>query len=132
MMFVRPAFALVLSLALTSAAYSQEIVHNDGSQADPKTVVSDAPVSGDERAQAEADGAWARAVMDRAASGKTSNDKAGCVRNPDRSPHGEAWVSAGSDGYHDVGAVATTPIGNCSTLTVGFDQGQYGGGRRGR
>ncbi len=92
------------------------------------------PMPGDEQAQAEADGAWARAVMDRAAAGKTSGAKPGCVRNPDRSPHGEAWVAAGSSGYRDVGAVATVPVGNCSSLTVGFDQGQdnYGRGRRGR
>jgi hypothetical protein len=134
MMFARPAFALVLSLALTSTAYSQEIVSKDASQADPKPAAADGAASGDEQSQAEADGAWARAVMDRAAAGKTSDSKASCVRNPDRSPHGEAWVAAGSNGYREAGGVATVPVGNCSTLTVGFDQGQdnSGRGRRGR
>jgi hypothetical protein len=132
----RPAFALVLSLALTSAAYSQEVVRKDASQADPKPAAADAAVSGDEQTQAEADGAWARAVMDRAAAGKSSGSKAGCVRNHDRAPHGEVWAGAGSNGYRDVGGVVTEPIGNCSTLTVGYDQGSdnldYGRGRRGR
>lgn len=133
MMFVRPAFALVLSLALTSVAFSQEILRNDPSQADPRPAATDAAASGDEQSQAEADGAWARAVMDKAAAGKSRDSKAGCVRNPDRAPHGEVWAGAGSNGYRDIGGVVTQPVGDCATVTVGYEQGQDSlGHRRGR
>jgi hypothetical protein len=137
MMFVRPVFALVLSLALTSAAYSQEILRNDPANADPKPVATAAVSADADQTDAEANGAWARAVMDRAADNKkVAAAKSGCVRNPDRAPHGEVWAGVGTRGYNDIGGVVTQPIGDCSTLTLGYEQGGgdvgYGRGRRGR
>jgi hypothetical protein len=137
MMFARSAYALVLSLALTSAASSQELIRNDAANADPQPAAA-AHVSDDQaQADAEANGAWARAVMDKAADNKKiASGKPGCVRNPDRAPHGEVWAGVGTRGYNDIGGVVTQPLGDCSTVTLGYEQSHgdegYGRGRRGR
>jgi hypothetical protein len=136
--------ALMLSLA-ASAAGAQEVIRNDSARADPPAAAG----AGDDQAtqtDARANGAWAQAVLDKAAETRAgvkskaadtsaAGKAAACVRNPDRSPHGEAWVSAGTGGYRDYGAVATQPVGDGGQVTIGFEQGAdsgYGRGRRGR
>ena len=134
--------ALTLSLAASASAGAQEVIRNDSARADPPPATA---VGDQTRTDAEANGAWAQAVLDRADESRAGvNAKAGdatpdgktaaCVRNPDRSPHGEAWVSGGTGGYRDYGVVASQPIGDCGQVTVGFERGQadYGRGRRGR
>ena len=92
--------------------------------------------------QAEA-AAWARQVLDRAAGKlppsddraeleKTSDERKGCVRNPDRSPHGSAGVAVGSGGYRSADIFVTQPIGDCGQISVGISKSQGGHGRHGR
>lgn len=146
---------LVLScvLALTGAtAFAQEAMTTRPADSPPPPEA--APVADLYRAPSEQDQAaeWARRVLARAngqlpptderaerlaEAGVNPEDiKKGCVRNPDRSPHGEVSASVGSRGYRSVGGVVTQPVGDCGQVTIGistsqgglFGPGYYGGG----
>jgi hypothetical protein len=57
----------------------------------------------------------------------------GCVRNPDRAPHGSAGVSVGTGGYRAADIFVTQPIGDCGQISVGIStsrggRGYHGGG----
>jgi hypothetical protein len=130
--------AVTASLALATVAQGQEVVQsNDAHRADPPAATAPTP---EDEYNAAANGAWARAVMDNATNGKAAavdgKSSSGCVRNPDRAPHGEVWAGAGTGGYRDYGGVVTRPLGDCAQVTLGIEQSQdnYGGGygRRGR
>ena len=146
---------VLLSLALTAiggAALAQEAMSTRPADSPPPPAA--APVTSlDEPSDNQAQAAeWARRVLARAngqlpptderaeelaAAGWTDEDvKRGCVRNPDRSPHGSMSVAVGSRGYRGVSGVVTQPIGDCGQLTIGigtsrgrgFYGGPYGGG----
>ena len=137
--------ALIVSLAASATAGAQEVIRNDSARADPAPAAAVDAQAG--QTDAEANGAWAQAILDKAAESRAgvksaaaqasadgTAKPAACVRNPDRAPHGEASVSAGTGGYRDYSVVVTQPVGDCGQVTVGFEQGQagYGRGRRGR
>jgi hypothetical protein len=57
----------------------------------------------------------------------------GCVRNPDRAPHGSAGVAVGSGGYRAADIFVTQPVGDCGQISVGIStsrggRGYHGGG----
>ena len=136
-------FALALVLAPAGLAQAQEALPNPRPEpaavipsSDVKTVGGDKDAA--DRADAEANGAWARKILDDAAAGKSDKDgksKAACSNpNTDRKAHGEVWVGVGTGGYREYGGVVTQPLGDCSEITLGLDQteggnlGQRGGG----
>jgi hypothetical protein len=135
---------VLLSLALAaigSAALAQEAIATRGTDnsappaAAPVTAL-DAPT--DNQAQAAE---WARRVLARAngelpptderaeqlAEAGQAPGKNGCVRNPDRSPHGEVSVAVGSRGYREASGVVTQPIGDCGQVTIGIGTSRGGG-----
>lgn len=146
------ALSFALAAAMTGAALAQEAIATR--PADNPAPPAAAPVADLEQPTTDQDQAaeWARRVLARAngqlpptderaeelaAAGWTDEDvKRGCVRNPDRSPHGSMSVAVGSRGYRGVSGVVTQPIGDCGQLTIGigtsrgrgFYGGPYGGG----
>ena len=138
-MSVRFALALILMASAAGAAHAQEVISNPTPAPAPVASGADAEVVSDvvlstqdpeKRLQKEAAGAWAQRILDDAATGKTDEPKKACANpNPDQKAHGEVWAGIGTGGYKEYGAVVTQPIGDCSYLTVGFDQSQGGGGR---
>ncbi len=134
----------LLALALTavaSAALAQEAIatRSTDNAAPPPA----APVASlDEPTQNQAQAAeWARQVLARAngqlpptderavelAEAGQAPGKTGCVRNPDRSPHGEVSVAVGSRGYREASGVVTQPIGDCGQITIGIGTSRGGG-----
>jgi hypothetical protein len=141
---------VLLALALSSlatAALAQEAIATRSTDAGAPPVAApvtnlDAP-SQDQVQAAE----WARRVLARANGQLPPTDeraeaaaeaglppgqgKGGCVRNPDRSPHGEVSAAVGSRGYRGVSGVVTQPVGDCGQVTIGIDMSKGGGyGRR--
>ncbi len=135
---------LLLTLALTaaaSAALAQEAMstRSTDSNAPPPA----APVASlDEPTRNQAQAAeWARQVLARAngqlpptderalemAEAGQTPGRNGCVRNPDRSPHGEVSVAVGSRGYREASGVVTQPIGDCGQITIGIGTSRGGG-----
>ncbi len=134
----------LLSLALAAiggAALAQEAIatrSTDGASPPPAAPVAslDQPTQNQDQA-AE----WARRVLARAngelpptderaeqmAEAGVTPGKNGCVRNPDRSPHGEVSVAVGSRGYREAGGVVTQPIGDCGQITIGIGTSRGGG-----
>ncbi len=139
--------SLVLALALTAlatGALAQEAIATRPADS-PSPQASAAPVASlDQPTQNQDDAAaWARRVLarangqlpptdERAEAGQLAGDgQGGCVRNPDRSPHGEVSAAVGSRGYRGVSGVVTQPIGDCGQITIGISSQQGGGyGRR--
>jgi hypothetical protein len=141
---------LVLSLAaaaLATSALAQEAISTRPADSAPPPAA--APVTGLDEPSADQNQAadWARRVLARAngelpptderaeaaaEAGLPPPGKGGCVRNPDRSPHGEVTVAAGSRGYRGAGGVVTQPVGDCGQVTIGISTqrggGYYGGG----
>lgn len=133
---------LTLSLsALETAALAQEAIATR--RADTPAPPSAAPVTDlDEPTDNQAQAAeWARRVLARAngqlpptderavelaEAGRTPG-KNGCVRNPDRSPHGEVSVAVGSRGYREASGVVTQPVGDCGQVTIGVGTSRGGG-----
>lgn len=139
------ALSSVLALA-AGAAFAQEAMTTrpaDGPAPPPPAPVADLDRPSSQQDQA-AD--WARRVLARAngqlpptderaealaAAGVNPEDiKKGCVRNPDRSPHGEVSASVGSGGYRGGGFVVTQPVGDCGQVTIGISTERGGYGRR--
>jgi hypothetical protein len=135
---------VLLALALTavaSAALAQEAMSTRST--DIAAPPPAAPVTGlDEPTQNQAQAAeWARQVLARAngqlpptderalemAEAGQTPGKNGCVRNPDRSPHGEVSAAVGSRGYRGVSGVVTQPIGDCGQITIGISTSRGGG-----
>lgn len=135
---------VLLALALTaaaSAAFAQEAIttrSTDNTAPPPAAPVTDLDQPTANQAQAAE---WARQVLarangqlpptderaiDMAEAGQTP-DKNGCVRNPDRSPHGEVSVAVGSRGYRSASGVVTQPIGDCGQITIGIGTSRGGG-----
>lgn len=80
---------------------------------------------------------WARRVMAGEPSPEDKADKQAkaeraCPGDPDGKPHGEVWGSVGSGGYKAGGAVVTQRVGECSAITVGYEQTHGGNGNTGR
>jgi hypothetical protein len=151
------ALSSVLAMAATAALAQEAMATRPADSPAPPPA---APVADLDRAPSEQDQAaeWARRVLARAngqlpptderavamaEAGISPEDaKRGCVRNPDRSPHGEVTASVGSRGYRGVGGVVTQPVGDCGQVTIGistsqgggrfFGPGYYGGGYYGR
>jgi hypothetical protein len=136
---------LVLALALSAAAtaaLAQEAIATRGT--DDTAPPAAAPVASlDEPTQGQAQAAeWARRVLARAngqlpptderaeqmaEAGVTPDQGKGCIRNPDRSPHGEVSVAVGSRGYREASGVVTQPIGDCGQVTIGIGTSRGGG-----
>ena len=136
---------VLLSLALTAiggAALAQEAMSTRPADSPPPPAA--APVTSlDEPSDSQVQAAeWARRVLARAngelpptderaeqmaEAGITPGEGKGCVRNPDRAPHGEVSVAVGSRGYREVGGVVTQPIGDCGQITIGIGTSRGGG-----
>jgi hypothetical protein len=137
---------LVLALSsVATAVLAQEAISTRSTDAAAPPVA--APVTNlDEPSQEQVQAAeWAHRVLARANGQLPPTDeralaaaeagqvvgKGGCVRNPDRSPHGEVSAAAGSRGYRGVSGVVTQPVGDCGQVTIGIDMSKSGGyGRR--
>jgi hypothetical protein len=137
---------LSLALALATvggAAFAQEAIatRRADTPAPPAAApVADLEAPSDNQTQAAE---WARRVLarangelpptderavDLAEAGITPQDaRRGCVRNPDRSPHGEVSVAVGSRGYREASGVVTQPIGDCGQITIGIGTSRGGG-----
>ena len=136
--------ALTVS-ALSGAAFAQEAMSTRPADSPPPP--SAAPVASlDEPTDNQAQAAeWARRVLARANGQLPPTDerapegyaqagegRRGCIRNPDRSPHGEMEVAVGTGGYRSASGVVTQPIGDCGQITIGIGtsrggRGYYGG-----
>lgn len=71
------------------------------------------PPSTEERAQLDPDFAGSAA-------------KTGCVRNPDRAPHGSAGVAVGTGGYRAADIYVTQPVGDCGQISIGISTSRGG------
>jgi hypothetical protein len=132
-------------MAFAPAASAQDAISTrpaqEPSQASVAAAMPDAGAPVDERATAsQVDAArWGHEVLDRAA-GKLppSDDRLaqagpgagkGCVRNPDRAPHGSVGVSAGSGGYRGADVFMTQPVGDCGQISIGISSARGRGWR---
>ena len=142
---VRPMKCSVLfGLALTavaSAALAQEAMSTRPADSFPPPAA--APVTSlDEPSDSQVQAAeWARRVLARANGDLPPTDERaeqmaeagltpgrnGCIRNPDRTPHGEVSVAVGSRGYREASGVVTQPIGDCGQITIGIGTSRGGG-----
>jgi hypothetical protein len=144
--------SLLLALALsglTVSAHAQDAIATRGAQdAPPVAAGTPAVRTVDEPTPSQAEAAeWGRQVLarangqlppsdDRAELNRTAENAKGCVRNPDRAPHGSVGVSVGSGGYRAADVYMTQPIGDCGQISIGistsrgghrFYGGPYGG-----
>ena len=123
---MRLTFFLCAALTLcTTVASAQEIIEIDRTpRGEPSRRLNP------EETKAEAAGAWAQEVLDRAvgvpAAGAEPERRARCDADPDRAAHGEVWGEVGTGGYRSVGGVVTQPIGACGQLTIGIGQTNFG------
>jgi hypothetical protein len=119
-------------IALATAAWADEVIVTHTDQ--PPAAEQAAAAASDQDRQKSANGDWARRVLAGQPGDRPAGDAPakGCQRNPDRAPHGEVWVGAGSGGYNTVGAVVTQPIGDCAQATVAISRTEGGNIRRGR
>jgi len=141
-----PMLALAASL-LAPAAFAQAPMSTAPA---PDTVqsaqASAVPVTRlDEPTQSQIEAAqWGRDVLARARGDLPPSDDRraaldpglqpgarGCVRNPDRSPHGSAGVAVGSGGYRAADIFVTQPVGDCGQISVGISTSRSGFGRYG-
>jgi hypothetical protein len=73
---------------------------------------------------ARANSEWVRRVLagESTDDAKTKTAAKDCDRNLDNKAHGVVWGSVGSGGYKSGGAIITQPVGDCSSITVGYEQ----------
>jgi len=133
---------LLIALLAVTPAFAQAPIATQPAAAPAQAEPAEAVATLDQPTESQIEAAeWGRRVLARAngqlpPSTDVEDDpragtaKGGCVRNPDRTPHGTAGVSVGTGGYRQADIFVTKPIGDCGQISVGISKSE--GGYRGR